>query len=103
MELRYLVLRDEKYVINRLKQERHPFILFELIDSLFSTLSFYRPMTKEQFFEDRPWLQENEKVYEDFIKDRLETRNARLYERQLEIMDNLYEDRLLKFYEKKNN
>jgi hypothetical protein len=29
---------------------------------------FRIPMTKEQFFEDRPWLTKNDKHYEDYIK-----------------------------------
>jgi hypothetical protein len=33
------------------------------------------PMTKEQFFEDRPWLPKDDKLYEDYITEDMRMSN----------------------------
>ena len=102
-KLWYLAKRDQKSVALSLKQVRNPSVIIKLLDSLLFESSFYRPMTKEQFFEDRPWLQPNEQVYEDYLAERIKSANDILNERKSELYQYSLKERVQKLYEKKTN
>ena len=84
-------------------QEFTPFFIYRPFLYIFNELSYYQPMTKEQFFEDRPWLQQDDQIYKDYLEERIINANEILHERKDQLVRYSFEERKQKLYEKKCN
>ena len=98
-----LVSYEHRLAFTWLEQTRKDFIFNRALLYICNERSYYQPMTKEQFFEDRPWLEQKDQICDNYLDERIRDTNKIIRERKDELLKRSFEEKMQMLFEKKTN